>query len=250
VVTLEDDAYLIPDDLARRRSFAAEQLRGFVVGEIIRDWDFATTMLAIFPHAPGDFGAVITHEVFRWLWPLRMDLSNRLWFKKTQIERGYEWYAYGHISIEKFRTPLTISFAFVATHNHFVLDRAGKIFGRTAPVIKLPAHANDDDYLGLLGLLNSSTACFWIKQICMDRGGGGIGGGLATEGWERFYEHDGGKIEQFPLVDRRPLDLACQLDILAHQLTDSLPAALTPRSCCNGSHHPAAGAWSANQRPE
>jgi hypothetical protein len=30
--------------------------------------------------------------------------------------------------------------AFVrATHNHFVLDRGGKVFKQTAPVIKLPA---------------------------------------------------------------------------------------------------------------
>ena len=32
-------------------------------------------------------------------------------------------------------------FAFVATHNHFVLDLGGKVFNRTAPAIKLPAPA-------------------------------------------------------------------------------------------------------------
>ena len=36
------------------------------------------------------------------------------------------------------RTPLSITFGEVATHNHFVLDRGGKVFKRTAPVIKLP----------------------------------------------------------------------------------------------------------------
>jgi hypothetical protein len=35
------------------------------------------------------------------------------------------------------RTPLSIAFAFVATHNHFALDRGGKVFNRSAPVIKL-----------------------------------------------------------------------------------------------------------------
>ncbi len=54
----------------------------------------------------------------------------------------------------------------VATHNHFVLDRGGKVFNSTAPVIKLPPEATEDDHLALLGLLNSSTACFWMKQVC------------------------------------------------------------------------------------
>ena len=78
---------------------------------------------------------------------------------------------------DRFETPLSITFAFVATHNHFVLDRGGKVFNRSAPVIKLPAGATEDDHLALIGLLNSSTACFWMKQVCHNKGGGGIGGG-------------------------------------------------------------------------
>ena len=31
---------------------------------------------------------------------------------------------------DKLRTPLSIVFAEVATHNHFVLDRGGKVFNR------------------------------------------------------------------------------------------------------------------------
>ena len=38
----------------------------------------------------------------------------------------------------RYRIPLSIVFAEVATHNHFVLDRGGKVFKQTAPVIKLP----------------------------------------------------------------------------------------------------------------
>ena len=75
-----------------------------------------------------------------------------------------------------YRIALSIAFAFVATHNHFVLDRGGKVFKQTAPIIKLPADATEDDHLALLGLLNSSTACFWMKQVMSQtRAGGGIG---------------------------------------------------------------------------
>ena len=79
-------------------------------------------------------------------------------------------------------------FAFVATHNHFVLDRGGKVFNRSAPVIKLPEDAPEDEYFALLGLLNSSTACFWMKQVFHDKGVGGIGGGIGDEPWEPRYE--------------------------------------------------------------
>ena len=39
--------------------------------------------------------------------------------------------------------------------------------------------------LALLGVLNSSTACFWLKQNSHDKGNGGYGGGIASTEWER-----------------------------------------------------------------
>jgi hypothetical protein len=131
------------------------------------------------------------------------------------VLRGYRWYEFQELYTAKLASPLTITFAFVATHNHFVLDRGGKVFNRTAPVIKLPASASEDDYLALLGLLNSSTGCFWIKQVCTNKGNGGIGGGIGDEGWEPRYEHDGTKLQQFPLAEPYPTDLARRLDTLA-----------------------------------
>ena len=91
-----------------------------------------------------------------------------------------------HDSIhDKFRTPLSIAFAFVATHNHFVLDRGGKVFNQSAPIIKLSADATEDDHLALLGLLNSSTACFWMKQVFHNKGQERYRGGESkTEHWK------------------------------------------------------------------
>ena len=47
---------------------------------------------------------------------------------------------------------------------------AGRSSSSTAPVIKLPEGATEDDHLRLLGVLNSSTACFWLKQVSHDKG--------------------------------------------------------------------------------
>lgn len=68
-----------------------------------------------------------------------------------------------------------------------------------------------------------------MKQTFYDRGGGGIGGGIAAESWERFYEHDGTKIKQFPLPAERPSDLARQLDALAQQLAEQQPTRVLAR---------------------
>lgn len=118
--------------------------------------------------------------------------------------------------------PLSITFAFVATHNHFVLDRGGKVFNRTAPVIKLPAGSSEDQHLALLGLLNSSTACFWGRQTLFGRGG-------FSEGkWQERLEWDGTKLKNFPVTDERPLDLARQLDALATERQSHLPEQVVP----------------------
>jgi hypothetical protein len=119
-----------------------------------------------------------------------------------------------------------IGFAFVTTHNHFVLDRGGKVFNGTAPIMKLPPGASEADHLGLLGLLNSSVGCFWLKQVCHDKGGGGIGGGLATEAWERFIEVTTASVLKFPLAEPFPAEIARHLDKLGATLRTTSPTAM------------------------
>ena len=113
---------------------------------------------------------------------------------------------------------MTISFAEIATHNHFVLDRGGKVFKQTAPVIKLPAGSSEDEHLGLLGLLNSSVACFWLRQMCFPKDGTG-------EPWEQRYAFNASNVAEFPLSSQRPLALARTLDTLARDIESCLPAA-------------------------
>ena len=128
----------------------------------------------------------------------------------------------------RFRTPLSIVFAEVATHNHFVLDRGGKVFKQTAPVIKLTAEASEDDHLALLGLLNSSTACFWMKQSCHCKGStvDQHGARQTTVPFEDFYAFNASKLQQFPLPSGRPLALARKLDKLAQAAQGWTPAAV------------------------
>lgn len=141
-------------------------------------------------------------------------------------DAGLQWWDYMQHTASAYSYPLSIVFSFVATHNHFVLDRGGKVFKQSAPVIKLPEGATEEQHLELLGVLNSSTACFWLKQVSHDKGGGGIGGGIASEEWEKFYEFTGTKLKEFPLPSTLPLARSEEIDSLAQKLSSLEPSAL------------------------
>lgn len=132
----------------------------------------------------------------------------------------------------RYRSPLSIAFAFVATHNHFVLDRGGKVFNRSAPVIKLPEGASGDDHLALLGVLNSSTACFWLKQNSYPKGGdpvGNDGARVSQQPWSDRYEFTGTTLQDFPLPSDLPLSYGRRLDELAQTLAATSPSSVVGR---------------------
>jgi hypothetical protein len=104
------------------------------------------------------------------------------------------------------------------------------VFKQSAPVIKLPEGASEDDHLRLLGLLNSSTACFWLKQVSHAKTGAdnasGGGNRWSPEPWFSFYEFTATKLQEFPLPAGYPLGLARELDELAQRLQEVSPAAV------------------------
>lgn len=221
-VTREDDAYLLSYPVAQRMGVDAAHLRPLVAGDEVRDWSINDPTISIWPYNEETLDAETDEAVERFLWHYRPQLSSRVAYGNSQIQRGLAWFEYSMFFKERYRRPISITFAFVATHNHFVLDRGGKVFNRTAPVIKLAAGASEDEHLGLLGLLNSSTACFWMKQVCFNKG-------MGEEHWTDRFEHDGTKVGQCPLVAERPLVLTRQIDAMAQQYAASLPAALATR---------------------
>lgn len=228
--TLEDEVFLQEAAYLKRRGIAQQDSRPLVEGEGVRDWKWDGSLRVLFPydgdfnHAPPSAGAVNVH-----FWPYRANLSNNKMFGgRTKVEDGLHWTEFGRLTKNKLKTPLTITFAFVATHNHFVLDRGGKVFNRSAPVIKLPAGASEDEHLGLLGLLNSSTACFWMQQVCHNKGGPG-GGRSKDEKWNDFYEHAGTRLVEFPITERRPFEVARHLDRLSHKKASVSPSTMSQR---------------------
>ncbi|MFF0700540.1 BREX-2 system adenine-specific DNA-methyltransferase PglX [Streptomyces tendae] len=231
-VTGEDDLYLMPRNGAARR-LGVSATYPMITGDVIRDFALKPELDALWVY-DKDFNTLPWEGIGtsqRVLEPYRTAISSRKRFGVPMLERGMEWHEWQELYPNKLRTPLSITYGEVATHNHFALDRGGSVFKQTAPVIKLQAAASEENYLELIGLLNSSTSAFWMKQVAQQKGGAdnnsGGGNRWAFEAWERFYQFNSTRLKQFPLPSAPPLPLARQLDALAHELAAHEPTALT-----------------------
>jgi len=221
----EEDIFMFSAVRRGQSRVALEEFRGFVIGEQLRDWYNDWDTWVWYPYLAGTQDS----NMLNMLWTWRTPLANRSTFQGVMADAGLHWFDYMQHTPSAYTTPLSITFAFVATHNHFVLDRGGKVFNRSAPVIKLRKGAGEAEHLGLLGLLNSSTACFWMKQVFHHKGVGGIGGGIGDEGWEPRYEFTGTGLQDFPVPtsdDPKTLHFAQTLDTLAQRLAAQSPAAI------------------------
>lgn len=216
-ITGDDEVFV-----RRVRTAAARQddvpMRRFVEGDTVRDFAIQGNDLAVFPYPVED--GVRAERVF---WPFRSILRSGLAFGKTREEKGMWWGEYILPNWPRLRADRLITFAFVATHNHFVLDRGGKVFKQSAPVIKLPEGATEEQHLELLGVLNSSVACFWLKQVSHGKGNGGVNEGFRGDDWEEFFEFTGTKLQEFPLPAILPGARGEALDGLARMLEETSP---------------------------
>ncbi|MEU9538714.1 BREX-2 system adenine-specific DNA-methyltransferase PglX [Streptomyces mirabilis] len=229
----QDEVFFLSPSWFRQRPDSEALRRLLVTGDVVRDWDIDAEAPALVPYG-SDNKPVSYQPQTSWgqhLWTMRTQLGSTTGFGgKTRAESDEPWWTWYRWVAERYRTPLSITYGEVATHNHFVLDRGGKVFKQTAPVIKLPETASKEQHLELLGVLNSSVACFWMKQVSHIKGGSGIGRGVQDEAWESRYAFNGTRLQEFPLPAKLPLALARQLDSLAQELAAHEPTTLTASS--------------------
>lgn len=223
----EDDAFIVPRDAVKRLRMPKPH-RPVIVGDGVRDWSTSSESEALFPY--DEHIALTAHAgATEWLWPVRTVLASRRTFgKESYAEAGIPFFSYHQIPGERNRIALSITFAFVSTHNHFVLNRGGVVFKQSAPIIKLPAGTDEPTHLRLLGLLNSSVACFWLKQRAHNKGDSTDAKGARVTGDPAFdtFEFTSTIVGAFPLVADGPTTLASALDALAREKEANLPITL------------------------
>jgi hypothetical protein len=223
-----------------RQSPALSRL--FVEGEKVRDFTVSGEAVALFPY-PVD-AAQTCETVY---WPFRTNLRNGLAFNKTREQRGMWWGEYILPNWPRLDADMLLVFASVATHNHFVLDRGGKVFKQSAPVIKLPAGASEEEYLDLLGVLNSSTACFWLKQVSFCKGNATASSGMPDQPWSWNWDFTGTKLQEFPLPLVLPRERARHLNDLAHRAALSVPNEILRTEVSGGLLVQARESWAARR---
>ncbi|WP_203871865.1 BREX-2 system adenine-specific DNA-methyltransferase PglX, partial [Planomonospora parontospora] len=221
--TGDDSVYIVPRSAASRHDSGL--LRPFVDGESLRDWSLDPSTLAIYPcELPPEWRDDIESGI---LWPYRECLRSTLYFGEVKESRRLRWSDYVYTSPSKLNSERMIEYAFVSSHNNFSLVRRKVVSNKSAPLIILPSEAGEDEHLELLGVLNSSTACFWLKQVSYPKGGdpiGDEGARVSAESWSDRYEFTGTKLKEFPLPGRLPLDRGREIDALAQKLTSVNPS--------------------------
>jgi hypothetical protein len=231
----EDDAFVGPCDYFRRRNLPH---RSFVTGDSIRDWVRTTDQGVTFPYEETEVGLSPSRlcerpELAKSFWPNRAPLRMRKMFGKHPAELGLEWFEFIYLTSGRYLTEQLIAFASVGTHNHFVLIERGAVLNRHAPVIKLKSDIGPDDLNKLMGVLNSSAACFWMKQVFHNKGStvDERGARQTTVPFENFYEFNGTQLESFPLPARKPQQLPTALVKFSKALQAHSPA-VTLASWC------------------
>jgi hypothetical protein len=209
-ITGEDEFFLRHGSISqRRRDLANIPFRLVAGGDAVRDWRLVAADHVVFPYK-SDLRPLSS---LRESWPYRQVLRSGLMFGRTRSERGLANHEYAFLSKEREQAEMLITFASVATHNHFAIADGGCVLKQSAPAILALAGLDEPWYYRAVALLNSSTACFWLKQVMYPKGGDGVGRGIQDEAWETRYDFDGTKLKRFPVVDvsSSTAELLCDL---------------------------------------
>jgi type I restriction-modification system DNA methylase subunit len=212
-VTRADEVYFVPGSLLRSSGQLRHHILPFTVGDEVRDWTYLSQGYALFPYnvdlLPADLAQ--SHALRAYLTPFRKHLERRVAYGKSQTERGLEWFEYSMLFRKRLRDLPVLCFADITTHNHFTGFDGRRVFKDTAPVFCL-ADGSKTDLMA--GLLNSSGALFWLKQICFSKRE------AENAATGTYYEFLTGKVEQLPVPGAIAEGLQGKTNSLAEHLTE------------------------------
>lgn len=188
-VTAANEIYAQPLSFLRKLRIPTQFIRPMVNGDNLRDYFYASDQWLIFPYDEKNTPTLCI-ELEQFLLPRKDFLSVRTQFHKTQLEAGLQWFEYREFH-RKGATKV-IGYPEITTHNHFIFSSTSRVFVQTAPVIRLPALAPVEDNFLVGALMNSSTALFWLKQKCFNKGAG-------KEGEKDRYVYAAKKVQKIPV---------------------------------------------------
>ncbi len=224
-----DPAYLAPRGTWVRYGIPPDSVIPLVEGQEIRHWEVAFQTECLFPYDSSLKASLGIQDspLSRHLWCFRVDLRNRREPGGTHEEIGLTWFEWSRFQRERFTTPELVAMGEIATHNHFALTPGRIAFNRPAPILRFDPRIDHGRLVSILGLLNSSAACFWLKQVCHNKGStvDEKGARQRTAAFEDFYAFNATQLGALPIPKCQPT----QLPTLLVQ-TSTAFAAQSPRS--------------------
>jgi hypothetical protein len=224
--TLEDDVFFNFRSVFRRNGIGDAYVRPVVEGSDIKNWLAESSEAALFPY-DSKFDILQEDPKQPWrryLWAYRSNLSNcKMFGGESKIEAGLKWYEYGRLTTSKCGRSHTFAFSEVSSHNHFFHDRGEYLFSRSANIIQFPVGTVESDLAGLLGVMNSSIACFWLKQVSQIKT---QTTGMDSDSWRLRRQFNGTKLEKLPIPEELPINIGMHIDKLAANASCHMPGVI------------------------
>ena len=219
-----DEVFVAEHGVFDRHLILPDYQHSFAGGDQLRDWAIQPVERCFTPYTPNGepLAYTPTDPWARYLWPLRTSLESVTSFGgKTRKDLGDAWWTWYRWIPERVAARDRLAFPFVASHLHFAVDRRQHVFNRSIPVLMLKDGLPEPTRYALLAVLNSSTACFWMKQVSQQKQLTG-GDGVRVETRSTVpYEFSATQMESIPLPpDVLSGDLQLHLASLAKLSTD------------------------------
>ncbi|MFA7233301.1 MAG: hypothetical protein WC076_04230, partial [Terrimicrobiaceae bacterium] len=188
-----DDLFFIDEHLLRRSEVSLHGLARFAVGDLFRNWAHEEIHCLCPYTAQGKLiSDTVGDPIKVFLKPWKPFLENRLSYGETQKQRKLAWWEYSLVFPERVSGGFALSICEIATHVHVEIIEKPFIANRANPIFELLVQTKDALAL-VCSILNSSSALFWLKQVCFSKR-------ESEEGAkDTYFEFAGGKVQQLPV---------------------------------------------------
>ncbi|MDR6906413.1 hypothetical protein J2X63_002099 [Agromyces sp. 3263] len=211
-----DDAFVVPQGFASRVHLESS-FRRLAIGDGVRDYAVDANEEVYFPYSSTH---VLDGEPARFLWPLRSSLGGRASYSGlSYAAEGRPWHGWHQLPLDSGASAVSIVWAEVATHNHFSLDSGSYAFKQTAPILKFAGSVSGEDIEGLLGVLNSSVGCFYLRQVCYPKD-------RSPEEWRSRFAFNATNVTRMPLPDQLPNVRGKELALLSRHVSSADASAM------------------------
>ena len=216
LVTGEDEAY----ELGEARALSSEvPYEESVDGREVRDWSPGSSKRLA--HPASEHGRMCD-GLRRFLWPRRTVLREGIFFGRRKEQRGLHWFDYAFSSTE-LGEGARLAIPLVETHLHASAVDSNSWIRQSAATVRA-SESDSAERLNLLGVLNSSSTSFFLRQVCHNKGAGG--GKSRGDSWNDFLEFNTSNIRDIPVPDADLTDLSAALEQLAREGAGLLSSAL------------------------